>query len=264
MTELHPGLARTLLEDLPVGIVFLDTSDRVAWANRTLAAILDMPRENVIGEKASRLRLPTLTQQRENVGDNNPSRLLSVVHRHDSPLFQGTALVVIDPDRTPLRWNGDQPDELSALVGMLDADEARRRLAIEISRSRRYDNPLACIYVQLLSNRRRQGLTGQLQSALDTLIRLLREKVRWVDVIGHWNPDSVVVVLPETNAAAAAQLSEKLALHVANAWAILSDEFTVSWGSSSWRKGDDIDAFVERAIECAVAYQPSSAQSGRP
>jgi GGDEF domain-containing protein len=88
-------------------------------------------------------------------------------------------------------------------------------------------------------------------------VTLLKEQLRWVDVLVQWEADRVLVLLPETGAEAAYRLLRKLAQMIDGNWPAEITDVRVHWGSSTWRRGDDTVRLVRRAEAASLAHSPS-------
>ena len=124
--------------------------------------------------------------------------------------------------------------------GVLSRGAIINRLEAEVSRSRRYANPLSCITVQLA------------KKAEDTLASEIARKVkgqlRWVDLLGKWNDETLLIVLPETDEYAARALSEKLLSSVSLTICSSGVTLPADLGTSSWAGGDNAERLVRRAL----------------
>ncbi|MFI5199996.1 MAG: GGDEF domain-containing protein, partial [Candidatus Limnocylindrales bacterium] len=90
-----------------------------------------------------------------------------------------------------------------ALIGRIDA---------ELERASRYSRPLSLVLVDLDHFKRVNDTHGH--SAGDTVLRefaaVLQAYVRAVDIVGRYGGEEFMLVLPETDADAAAAMAEKL------------------------------------------------------
>ena len=75
----------------------------------------------------------------------------------------------------------------------------------------------------------------------------LTEQLCWVDVLGQWSEQSLLVILPETSNEAALQLADKVADALHSNLEIDVPAVSINVGSSSWRTGDDAERLVRRA-----------------
>lgn len=220
MIALHAELARHVLLALPRPLALLDPVRRVVWANDAFARLVERPAERCVGATLEDLALrrcspPAIETQR-----------LSI------PGFRGFLAI----------YDGDAEVENG---GLLSRAAILRRLDAEISRSRRYANPLSCLLARV---------TGGV-GAHAALERMLRDQLRWVDVLARWSDDELLVLLPETPARAAAALCRKLALRART----LDGVVAVAWGTSTWRRGDDAAGFVARGRRRGAAWSRTSA-----
>lgn len=124
-----------------------------------------------------------------------------------------------------------------------------RELRAEISRSRRYGNALSVLLACV------QVADGDPESrtleALTLLSRTLKENLRWVDVLGAWDAQTVIVILPETSHTSAEALIEKLTSPLS----VLSEVFPgveFSMGVCQWADGMLPDDVVQGARQNAA------------
>ncbi len=251
MFELHPEFSRALMEAMPGGLAFVDRAGNLQWANESFGRLLGTDRSDLLGRPARTLAflvdpVPATGERFSSFGD------LMVIERVLllEPLVG--RLIQLLP-RKPLQAALPMPvrltlPDLPSPSGILSKETGLHRLAIEISRSRRYENPLSCVVARV------EG--GDLAQGLEILIGLLKEQLRWVDVLIQWNAEQVIVLLPETNAEAAGQLQKKLAARVVTKWPAHVANTQLCWGNSSWRKGDDADRLIHRA-ESSALTQPT-------
>ena len=79
---------------------------------------------------------------------------------------------------------------------------------------------------------------------------MLRERIREVDCIARWGGEEFILLLPETDEAAAGVLAEKLRVAVSENYFEYEDKrlaIALTFGVSAYRKGDSFDACVVRA-----------------
>ncbi|MGE3481403.1 MAG: PAS domain-containing protein, partial [Gammaproteobacteria bacterium] len=251
--DLHPGFARALLETLPGGVAFIDRHGRVQWASAAFAALLGTDPRRLVGRAADTLPFPRVetaspVERYASVGE------LVVVERvlDEEPLVGRVLQILPRPALAAvLPATRTLPADLPVPQGVLARDTGLQRLVVEISRSRRYENPLSC-----LVGRVDAVDAGATARGMSTLTILLKEQLRWVDVLVHWDTDRLLVLLPETGAEAAPRLLHKLARLVDLHWPAEVGDVRVRWGTATWRRGDDALRLVRRA-EAASRVQPA-------
>jgi diguanylate cyclase (GGDEF)-like protein len=98
------------------------------------------------------------------------------------------------------------------LTGVLNRQALIGRIEAELDRASRYGRPLSIVLVDLDHFKRVNDAHGH--SAGDTVLRdfaaTLQANVRAVDIVGRYGGEEFMLVLPETDADAAATMAEKL------------------------------------------------------
>ncbi|MFT5390866.1 MAG: GGDEF domain-containing protein [Gammaproteobacteria bacterium] len=131
--------------------------------------------------------------------------------------------------------------------GLLDRASISGTLEAEVSRSRRYANPLSIVFVGIAV-----GASWPVASGYDPVqevSQLLKEETRWADDIGRWDADLLLMVLAETDFAAAGSLVSKLGRRL--------DNMVVRFGQAQWQRGDDATLLCRRALDdLSIAVHP--------
>ena len=210
MVDLHPEHARAVLDDLPIGVVLIDRDGRVSWINRYATNFLGGDADQVLGHEIAALPLPFRAAGRSKVDDEPQVQvdgaMIGITQRYEHAAGEGSILIILDRGHA-LVWFLNalsyrcigHGHRLRGAVAWCDHQPTRSRSA---SRSRRYANPLSCITVQLGKEAER-ALVGE-------IARNVKGQLRWVDLLGQWNDETLLLVLPETDEFAARALSEKL------------------------------------------------------
>ena len=73
MIELHPELARTIVNDLPAGIAVIDNAGRVVWGNIALSELLQRDASDIIGRSAESLTLPIPPSDEQDISNGKTS-----------------------------------------------------------------------------------------------------------------------------------------------------------------------------------------------
>ena len=240
MIEIHPEHARAVLETLAIGVVLVDRNQRVNWVNEYTATLLKRPLDALLGCSMSELKLPYVAPAAgsEPVEIHIDGAMLGITQHYDHAGGSGAVLLLLDRGHALVWFLGaltaGVPGSLAA-SGLLAGAAIQHRLDGEISRSRRYHNALSCITVHCQAAAAPTRLAGVAQ--------LLKEQLRWVDRLGQWREDTLLVVLPETTLEAAERLRAKLAALLA-----APGVDAIACGVATWRKGDNAERMVTRAL----------------
>lgn len=247
MVDLHPEHARAVLEGLPVGVILTDTRERVSWANAYAGKMLSVDPGSLLGHDVTTLGLPytpvaTIAEDAQMQVDGN---VLGITQAWEGPGGAGGSVLMLLDRGHALVWflsalASGVPGTVAA-SGVLARGAITNRLEAEVSRSRRYANPLSCITVRLTN-----GSHGEL---LGEIARRVKGQVRWVDLLGQWSKDALLIILPETDAAAASALREKIAQTVEESLSAIASAATPELGISTWSRGENAEQLVGRALD---------------
>ncbi|MCA1853669.1 MAG: diguanylate cyclase, partial [Beggiatoa sp.] len=278
-SNLTPSLAADVLESLPIGIWVADDSGTITWANQALGAQIGVPRDALVGRSC------------EDIPASKALTLYPVAEIYHVP---GAALdtdrwleciagsVVMTAGRTArvgcfwdvthyerartrrgLVLGVQDPAKIDAASGLLTQKAVLAALVAEVSRSRRYDNPLAILVIRVWPTG--EGQAGHSDDRVDSVVvriaAFLKERLRWVDITGCWNRRNILAVLPETGLESAQGLMHKLRDEMSRHGLIDAMEqgpsVEISLGVTAWRKGDDAMSLVDRiAKHMAVNTEP--------
>ena len=256
MVDLHPEHARAVLDDLPIGVVLIDRDGRVSWINRYATNFLGGDADQVLGHEIAALPLPfaPLAGVDDEPQVQVDGAMIGITQRYEHAAGEGSILIILDRGHALVWFLNALSTGASDTVtdsGVLSRGAIINRLEAEVSRSRRYANPLSCITVQLGKEAER-ALVGE-------IARNVKGQLRWVDLLGQWNDETLLLVLPETDEFAARALSEKLLSSVS--LIICSSRVAVpaDLGTSSWARGDNAERLVRRALAHGRSVQRAAA-----
>lgn len=158
----------------------------------------------------------------------------------------------------------DELEKLALLDSLTELYNSRtliKELKDELKRAKRYKRPVSLLMVSVDGHREIQRQYGALTSdaVLKVVSAVLQECVRDVDVAARYSGDEFAIVLPETNAAGAAVVAERIRQRVGTQpvthnWNNL--KVTASIGLASFpahaREHDELIARSVQALELAV------------
>ena len=243
--ELDRSVWSMILDNAPVGICVERSDGTLVWYNKTLTEQLGLP--------MSATRFTRVTDL--------PIRDLNVVSRYTTS-SDGERLQVrfftaeaAEPEMRPRLMEMLRAQAgIDAQTGLLDRATIGRLLRSEISRSRRYGNPLSV--ARYTAGTATVNDSDLVQATMATVAETLKEHLRWTDSVGRSSAQSLLLVLPETDAGAVAILLGKIRA------AIGDREGGLTW--TTWRRGDNLDSLLSRvaAVESATVVPISKLHPG--
>lgn len=213
MIELHTKIANLLLDSITEGLALVDEAGVVAWANAAFCARVGFSPENTCGRSLDEL---------DPSGRNTEGKSI----KSFSAMGIEARLLRLPPDESRID---------TSLMGVIPKATALQRMDVEVSRSRRYGNPLSCMLLTVPED--------SSSAELAALARFLREQLRWVDITAWWDSTTLLALLPETTQQAATELGRKLEEQAAATVPGLKFQ----WSVGSWQRGDDGLALVVKA-----------------
>ncbi len=281
-TPISPAAALQILESLPIGIFVADDGGTIIWANDALCSQLAVTHQSAIGKSRDELpvnRILTLFKTVETyqlpATPGHPERWLNFIARHVQmePGQTFEVACVVDVTHYEIVRKRKHAALISAALnesdpdtGLLTQQSVMAQLVAEVSRSRRYNNALAVFMIDLGQSvpTNSSAKSGRAAALIQTA-RFLKERLRWVDIIGHWGGSSILVVLPETNLESAMQLAGKLRAEMDKSdlleWARgpAAESLAINLGVTAWRKGDDAVSLTNRASNVVIGDPPHGA-----
>jgi len=250
------------LQQAPLGIILMDADGRIEWHNQTLAEMLDVAPDQLTGKSVtdlSREMAGVLTSPPETIllQQDDDQRWL---HCYSQPRDNGgRALFYLDiTAEQRLRLECERlEDDLKQLTtrdpvtGLPNRRALLQGLEPLISRSRRYGNPLSLIKLHVeLSGPAQSHTTPYEEEAWLRVGQLLKEEMRWADIIGRYDGADFLLILPETPADATATLAAKIC-DLIKALELQADDgqaiqVTPYCGLTAWQKGDDANLMLQR------------------
>jgi diguanylate cyclase (GGDEF)-like protein len=142
------------------------------------------------------------------------------------------------------------------VTGLLNQRGVMLALEPQVARSRRYNSPMAVIVMDLNSG-------DDTDRVRLHVARLLKDQLRWADLIGCSERREFMLILPETTAEAAVRLADKLTERVQDMTRQQAGALPVHvcYGVTGWRRSDNADTLLSRAGMALV--QARSAQHTR-
>lgn len=127
------------------------------------------------------------------------------------------------------------------ITGLLNERGLLVALEPQVSRSRRYSNPLSVVALEIDMDPQDEDLRRKVG-------RILKDQLRWADLIGcSQRANSFIMVLPETEQDDAMRITEKLQAQLSESEAGRS--LHTAYGVVQWKKSDNAQTLLTRAEE---------------
>ena len=123
------------------------------------------------------------------------------------------------------------------VTGALNRRGITAELESQVARSRRYRNTLSVLRLDVVD----QGAAPR-ESLLRSLAHLFNDQLRWADMLGRWDENAFLILLPETGRDAAVLLARKLIEALAQLPLEQEDRphaVAAQCAVTEWREGDD-------------------------
>lgn len=243
--------AHELLDMAPLGAMIL-RDERILWVNHRMADWLGDVREPLAGlsrETATSLGLSGLFDIEDGVAELSPDNGTALSLRRQCTTLAGNGEVVcffenlaewqnLERERDHFRQLAHELEIKDTETGLLNRKAILQALEIQVSRSRRYGNPLSLIrlFVKPPTEPPEPG-------SLKHFAMELKAELRWADQIGRLDKSSFLLILPETPEVGAEMLAAKLGKERAIAG-------EGKWGLEAmvdaWQSGDDTRKLLRR------------------
>jgi len=256
------------LEKNPFPMMAIDLAGCIRWVNPAFESLAGTDRDSLLGCSAQDLPAPELADL---LDDKSPVR---VIHPERGEIWlERIVRQVSEPDENALQMHYFQektPNEAlveenhhlkqqlesliltDELTGLANERALSQHLATQVTRSRRYNNPLTLVLVNIEVDIQKEDNAGKFfDDAVIAASHFLRERLRWADFIARSNDGRFIIVMPETGSEEATVLfniiigeKDKMELPEAQKAAV-----KLSFGLAEWEKGNDPKLLVERALQ---------------
>lgn len=277
-------LAASLVAGLPYAVLVLDNDDVISWCNNVFADTLGLNPDQILNQPLSLIAKSHLKPSDFDAdvvivdyqGKKNLHYFRCIPHQLESPTASAArALYYIDITREidfayDLEQLQDKLQDMATVdrvSGLINYDAMLKILEPLISRSRRYSNPLSIIALEITNFSTIEKEYGR-KTADQTIIalgHLLKDQMRWADVISHANEAMFILILPETEKSAAEHLVNKLKDQVAKL--LIQDEVIepislhIAMGIASWEQGNDSTLLLRKANQHLTKAKENAANN---
>lgn len=264
--SLDLNIATHALDLAPFGVCITGANNQFIYGNKTLYTIFNL------GEEKNQSTKTTPALVIEAINSNEPyfeiaetsaeSKRTIKCWAHDKQPGNGTNIYFfLDVTEKQKLYSQKTilEDELSRLntrdlqTGLPNKIALLQSLEPLISRSRRYNNPLTVIHLEVECD---NGTSND--DAIVKISHMLRDQMRWADIVGRLDDNKFLLVLPETPEDAANILVEKLNGKISE---LIEKGLNVRtyFGLASWNAGDDARLLLKRSAQKANELRTASA-----
>lgn len=263
MIDIHFNQA--LYEACPTGMLAIDDAVRIRWINPALEQMLDLEGNELIGKEKSALpeSLHALFDETDILhlslnGDGERwlhREVREVTDGADTPLrlhfYQDiSSQIAAERENDQLKKRVEDLVITDPLTGMANRKATLQAIAAQVTRTRRYGNPLTLGAMRLchpdLPDRPLPD------KSILSLAHYLRERLRWADIIGRYENELFLLLMPETSHEDAEKLLQQIVQECRDG-ALTELEGSpnpdLSIGVSAWEKGDDPQKLIQRTLE---------------
>ena len=277
LNTLDTAQYQQLLDNCPMGLMLIDQDGKAQWINSALHNWLGAKADSILQQTAD-----TAPAELKTLWEKDASLHLSAKDPDDDIWLLGTSQPLTNggvmqffTDASPLKLLMQERDQLQEeldQLSMTDTDTGmpnRRALSqnleSQVSRSRRYQNPLTILIMRIdnLSDFMTQHDTDSAKPLLVAIRNVLNDQLRWADTIGRLDEKEFLLILPETHLDATGQMIELLnqRLDELEIEGFENSDFKVQarFSAAEWHKGDDVGLLMLRAREQLEANEKQSA-----
>jgi len=278
---LEAEIANEILHKFPSAAMTTGPSGQVTWCNETLMRLIKANAADLVGQSQADVERHYLKTLPDQAG-------MFFIMRHDQeqpeywlrkqefPVEDGSLIVYEDVSeaiKSKIHANDlqTQLDELSTVdpvSGLLNRRAMLQNLEPLVSRSRRYNNPLSVIAMELvtLDAIKQQHGEEAVHHAIKQVSFLLKDTLRWADLVSRSDDNRFVFILPETEKDAAVHLARKINGRIGELNVNYKDTtlpMSACFGVSAWEKGNDSVLLLRHAsqsLDVAKESGPGSIQ----
>ncbi len=229
------------LEQMPSGVLLCNKEGKILWVNNMMQQLLGESKQFLL-----ELTIHQLPFKEKNLFSSeifltpvaNSQLRLKVIKQklsQDQYLLHFTDVsdVLKAIKSRTLGMDGRDGDRIDPESAVLVRKSVLQKLVFEVSRSRRYHNPLSIALIQV------QEKTSS--NWLKQTVEAIQEGKRWVDILGRWGENCFLLILPETSQQSAIQLTEKLTVM------LQERHLTTRISVAEWQLEDDAMTLLARS-----------------
>jgi len=231
-----------ILELSPLGVIITNTDQRIEWCNSKFLQDFGLQKIDVINQLYASLPIEAVDNKAHLVQQFDDSSKYAKQYRYWQAISGNKTIHYF-----ALVRNNATKLELLQAAKLPKRPNWVEFLDYEVSRSRRYNNPLSVLKLQVIIDNQPQDIDDE--SVNQAIKDALMDELRWADMIGNTNKGSFLMVLPETPLSAIELLIQKITSAISTEIKALSKDIKpqILFGYSEWQKHDDSNKLLTRA-----------------
>ena len=264
LKSLDTAQYQQLLEACPIGLLLIDKDDRIRWINSAMRSWL-----GVRADKIFEQNVDAAPRELQKLWRENTTVHLSDTDSDDELWLIGTSEALPDGNRMQFFIDATASKllllERDALLselesvsltdketGMPNQRALLQSLESQVSRSRRYQNPLTILIMQVdnLDEFIRASGSESARPLLVALRNMLNDQLRWADTIGRMDDNEFLLILPETHLDATGQMIDLIQKRLDDLYIEGYEgnklKTQARFGAAEWHKGDDVSLLMAR------------------
>ena len=253
-------LAQTILSACPVSCMILDEHGKVSYVNQSIEESFGIDQSSLLGTDQScvpRSDLKALFSDDSEIvlhDANGTTRTFqhsqqkiknNIKDYFEIHYFLEQADDVLRNDNAQLYEELSDLRLVDPVTGLSTERALLMVLESQVSRSRRYNNPLSIVKMFVEFDKKTMASDDSCRQCQLTVSHLLKDQLRWADVIGQLSPQEFLIVLPETDKSAANAMAGKVSENLVK----LNDVESALFGITDWKKGDTETSMLHRVDE---------------
>lgn len=153
-----------------------------------------------------------------------------------------------------------------SLTKIYNRSKYSEMLEREIERAKRFNLSLSVILFDIDAFKRINDTYGHFtgDQVLKTLVTLVKEEIRRIDILIRWGGDEFICILPETNLEGAVRLAERIRFLIEKYRFAHIKKVTLSVGISQFIEGDTENTLLTRADEGLYEAKLNGGNQVRP
>ncbi|MGX5172414.1 hypothetical protein ACUR5C_00135 [Aliikangiella sp. IMCC44653] len=244
-----------LLNRSPLGILVCDPQHRIIWCNQKFMEDTQIESAQILNQLYAALPIEAIDNDAHTVQLFDSEAKLEVKFQYWSDTLDtpnGHTVHYFAKER-------EAPSKLALSSAKLTTTRIPKKnnwvdfLDYEVSRSRRYDNPLSIMKLHLLVFNKPDSVANE--TLHQTIKDTLTNELRWADMIGHTDNSTYLMILPETPESALPALKTKLKQALSKQLAFINSsiDYQLVFGETHWQTHDDSQKMLAKARHKLVA-----------